>query len=116
MPPFFDDVKGKPEADLKEKQTVFAYCPCGVDLSEKTKFCAGCGRNVEDIIKKAREETFKCSCGESLSGNSKFCASCGSKVDASRGEATLSMCKCSCGETIAPEKKFCGTKVRKKIG
>jgi len=89
------------------KLEVFAYCSCGEELGEKTKFCAKCGRNVMEIIKKTGEadkkmkETFTCSCGEIFSSKSKFCLSCGSKVQ------KPSEIKCSCGETITPGKKFC---------
>lgn len=103
------ELQSKAEEALKEKQTAFAYCPCGEHLSEKTKFCAGCGKNVEDIVRKTREESekLKCLCGEILTGKSKFCPTCGRKVENTPVQKQLEV-KCSCGETIMRGKKFCG--------
>jgi DNA-directed RNA polymerase subunit RPC12/RpoP len=65
-------------------------CVCGVPVYEGTKFCGGCGKNVDEILSHAHETTPHASpgcprCGSSILPESKFCGACGSTLG-SQGE------------------------------
>lgn len=59
-----------------------ATCECGADLFEESKFCAHCGKNVVETLKRAQAEgqasPSACpTCGAPGRPGAKFCGSCG---------------------------------------
>jgi predicted RNA-binding Zn-ribbon protein involved in translation (DUF1610 family) len=76
----------------------FAHCTCGGALTPNSRFCRGCGKNVEDIVraalavKEAAVDLTRCACGAILGPDSAFCAKCGKPViaEASAGVAAES--------------------------
>ena len=109
-----------------------ARCTCGQALTAETRFCRGCGKDVEAIVKAAlaRGEGgppggLLCACGAPLAADTKFCGECGRPVapaepQASSGPSSATGAvsraaedtppeprRCECGASLAPAAKFC---------
>lgn len=59
-------------------------CKCSADLYEGTKFCASCGKPVEDVIRQPKMQDVSVSmcpqCRGELPIGAKFCGACGAKI------------------------------------
>jgi NADH pyrophosphatase NudC (nudix superfamily) len=59
-----------------------AACDCGAPVYDGVKFCGGCGKNVEDVLRRVQVGT-KCShCGAPLARDGRFCGGCGARATA----------------------------------
>lgn len=74
------------EALGKTPAAPLGVCTCGASIYEGTKFCGGCGKNVDDILSGARTDIpgakNRCPrCGTELAPEARFCGACGAKVE-----------------------------------
>ncbi|OIO93670.1 MAG: hypothetical protein AUJ92_11880 [Armatimonadetes bacterium CG2_30_59_28] len=96
-----------------------AHCPhCGTGLREQTRFCAGCGKDVEAVVMAAIKEREAaraldvCSCGAILAADAKFCSDCGKTVEHIAPDTVdvgAQLNSCECGEQLPPGASFCGS-------
>ncbi len=74
------------ESSTRSDEAGSVHCTCGNILALDNRFCRGCGKNVEDIIRAAlahreAESSLRyCECGASLGSDAAFCARCGKRV------------------------------------
>lgn len=90
--PLFDKISAELEkykqidpAPEPEMPAAAPVCPvCGTVIEEGTRFCAGCGANLEDATEMqepAVPAEKRCpACGSVVSDDAKFCEECGMKL------------------------------------